>query len=142
MLGKCEYALKGKIMRQNLGEVIVPEVIPLPRTIEEDYHSVTLAADVLHVNGIAILATVSRNLHYTTVSALPSMKHKDLADALRAAIRSYSIRGFSVDAILVDGQFDGLQDRFKNDHVAINPVAKEEHVPEIERLICVIKEQA
>lgn len=78
------------------------------QTIEEDYHNITLAANVLHVNGIAILATVSRSLHYTTASALPSMKHKDLEEAIRGATQSYGIRSFSVDIVLVDGQFDGL----------------------------------
>ena len=143
IMGPCKHALKGKRTRKTPDSVIVnTEPIPLPNSIKENYSKVILAADVLYVNSVPIMATVSRNIHYASAAALPSMKHDVLESALRAAIQSYRIRGFTVVTILLDGQFEGLQQRFLEDNIQLNIVARGEHVPEIERLIRVIKERA
>jgi hypothetical protein len=48
-------------------------MIPLPKLIEDNYKEVPLASDILHVNRVPFLATISRAIHYGTVTALPTM---------------------------------------------------------------------
>jgi hypothetical protein len=49
-----------------------PTIEPLPPQIMSRYRRVTLAADVMYVNGIPMLVTISRNLRFATVEALPN----------------------------------------------------------------------
>ena len=141
ILGKSVYALKGKRTSRQPTTVDTPYIVPLPKTIQENYNEITLAADVFHVNRMPFIGTISRNIHYSTASALPSMKLDDLQQAITGVIKSYSIRGFTVTHILVDIQFEGLEERMA-DTVKINTVSKQEHVPEMERFIRVIKERS
>ena len=141
IMGTSVYGLKGKRTSRTPDTVEIPEIIPLPKSIEENYKHVTMGCDVLHINGIPFMATISRAIHYATAAALPTMTHKDLQSALTQVIKSYRRRGFTVKHVFVDIQFEGLCDRMK-DITNINVVSKQEHVPEMERFIRVIKERA
>eukprot|EP00536_Pseudo-nitzschia_multiseries_P018791 jgi/Psemu1/57358/gm1.57358_g len=77
------------------------------RTRRKKDTNVIIAADVLHVNKIPILAAISRNIHYGTITALPSMKLKVMEETLK----SNSLPEVEVE---------------------VNTASKEEHVPEIE----------
>ena len=51
----------------------------------------TIAADVLHVNQILFLSTISHGIHYGIISVMLSMKVNDLEKALLCVILSYSL---------------------------------------------------
>jgi hypothetical protein len=55
-------------------------------------------------------------------------------------MKSYTLREFTVKYVFVDIQFEGLRNRMR-DIVMINVVSQQEHVPEMERFIRVIKER-
>jgi hypothetical protein len=52
------YRLKEKFIRRQLDEVET-NMIPLPKSVEDHYKDVTLAVDVMHVNKIPFLVSVS-----------------------------------------------------------------------------------
>jgi hypothetical protein len=54
-------SLKGKTVRRR-PHLAKPTIEPLPPQIMSRYRNVTLAADVMYVNGIPMLVTISRNL--------------------------------------------------------------------------------
>ena len=64
-----------------------------------------------------------------------------LEQALLRIFKKYAVRGFNITTIHVDIQFKSLKDR-GNLQPSVNVVSRAEHVPEIERLIRVIKERA
>ena len=99
-----------------------------------------MSVDVLSINQIPFLASISKNIHYGTVKALDSMQIPVIEDEIKRVIRMYAVRGFHVEYILVDIQFKAIKDR---GHLSatVNVVAKGEHVPEIERFNRVIKER-
>lgn len=142
ILGPSVYSIKGKRTFRGKDVVETNDIIPIPKTIEEHYMNLTIAADVMHVNQIPILATISRGVHYGTSTTLPTMKLDDLEEALIGVMKAYALRGFIVKFIMVDIQFKGLKDRFKKFQANMNVVSKKEHVPEIKRFIRVIKERA
>ena len=95
--------------------------------------------DVVHINQIPFLATVSHSIHYGTSKALDSMKIPIMEDEIKRVTRMYSVRGFYIAYIFVDIQFKAIKDRGQLS-ANVNVVAKGEHVPEMERFNRVIKE--
>ena len=140
MLGKSEYAVRGKTTGTQ-SEAVTEQLVEVPRTIINHYRNVELSADVLHVNKIPFLATLSRHIHYTTIGALDDMKMVTLEKTFQAVLRAYRVRGFNVVTVHVDIQFKAMKDQNLLG-IRVNVVSKEEHVPDIERLIRVIKERA
>jgi hypothetical protein len=139
MLGRSKYGVQGKTVRRQPGAVI-PESMPIPTTILNYYKDVSISVDVMHVNKVPFLVSISEHIHYGTISALDSMKIPILEEEIKRIIRMYTVRGFYVKHILVDIQFKAIRDRGLLD-ANVNVVAKGEHAPMIERFIRVVKER-
>ena len=140
MLGKSKYAVAGKTTRTQ-PEAVSDRIIEVPKAVMDYYKDVELSADVLHVNKVPFLATLSKHIHYTTVSALDNLQITTLEKTMKSVIRSYTVRGFNVVLVHVDIQFKAMKDRGLLG-IGVNVVSREEHVPDIECLIRVIKERA
>ena len=139
MLGKSKYSVQGKTVRHQPDAVDTQE-ISVPTKILDYYSSVTLSIDVMHVNKVPFLISVSEHIHYGTIKALDSMKIPVLELEIQRIIKLYAVRGFHVKFILVDIQFKAIKDRGQLT-ATVNVVGKGEHVPAIERFIRVIKER-
>ena len=134
--------LKGKTTRTRPHKVR-SMVLPLPPTIMDRYRNVTLCADVMHVNGIPMMVTLSRNIKFGTVEALPSRSEPNLINCLVSVARVYKQRGFRATILLIDGEFDtdGIREGVADEGMALNPTARDEHVGDVERFIRTIKER-
>ena len=142
MLGISEHAMAGKRTRTQPDAVNAEEqLVALPPSILNYYKDVELSVDVLHVNRLPFLASVSKNIHFTTIDALDNMKTETMERVINMILRSYGIRGFRVITVHVDIQFKAISDR-KTLECGVNVVSRGEHVPEIERMIRVLKERA
>jgi hypothetical protein len=139
MLGKSKYGIQGKTVRGQPDQVIT-ESMPVPTTVLDYYKDVELSIDVMHVNKVPFLVSISEHIHFGTITALDSMKIPVLEDDIKKIIRLYSVRGFHIKYILVDIQFKAIKDRGLLDAI-VNVVGKGEHAPMIERFIRVIKER-
>ena len=139
MLGRSKYGVEGKTFSQQ-PDAITTESLPVPTTILDYYKNVELSVDVMHVNQVPLLVSVSKNIHYGTIKALNSMKIPIMEEEIKRVIRMYAVRGFHVEYVLVDIQFKAIKDRGQLS-ATVNVVAKGEHVPEIERFNRVIKER-
>ena len=64
-----------------------------PPAIYERYKYVTLTVDVMFVNGIAFLVSLSRGIRFYTCEHTPNRKAKQLAKSLRRTVNLYK-RGF------------------------------------------------
>ena len=78
ILGPSVYGIKGKRTFRSKDPVQTPEQVQIPQPIEDHYKHLTITTDVLHVNQIPIMATISRGVHYRTVAPVPIMKAKTL----------------------------------------------------------------
>ena len=117
------------------------QVVELPSSILEYYRDVELSVDVMHVNRLPFLVSISKNIHYSTVDALDNIKTVTMETALKRLLRCYNVWGFRVAFIHVDIQFKSISDRNELGPT-VNVVSRGEHVPEIERMIRVFKERA
>ena len=85
----------------------------------------------MFVNGVPLIVTVSRNIPNGTVYGLPSIKISGLEIAIKNNITPYVIRGFGVQFVLIDLQFQAIKDWNKIDSINNNIVSSYEHMEDI-----------
>ena len=112
MLGRGDVVVHGKTTRTQPDAVVAQEnLVDLPPSIIQYYGKVELAVDVMHINRIPFLTSLSRKIHCDTVSAPADMKIPTMESCIKKIILSYSICGFHVTVIHVDIQFKAMKDR-------------------------------
>ena len=116
-------------------------VTKIPITILERYKLVTLTGDIMFVNGIRFMITKSRHIKFTTIQFIPSAKENNLFESILETKQIYRRRGFDVNIILMDGQFECIRTQPSGAQITLNVCANNEHVHEVERMIRVVKER-
>ena len=116
------------------------QTVLVPRIIKEFYNNVELLADVMHLNNIPFLTSISEHIYYGTANAIDNLTCVKIEDELKNVIRSYVAGKFRITLIIVDIQFKVLKNR-NTICVTFNVVSRGEHVPKIERFHKVVKEQ-
>ena len=91
---------------------------------------VTLCVDIMHVNKVMFLITISKHAHYGTATAIPNDEMVTIVLVLKNLIKFYAKREFKVTMIIGDGQFQPLENLLEG--VAIKISSAEECVGEIE----------
>ena len=137
IFGKNLGSLKGKTVHRPNAHVQTG-IAPVPHEILSRHQNVTLAIDIMFVNKIPFLITVSRNIKFVTIEDLPNRKVTTIRDKLRAVLRLYRHRGFHVTSILGDQEFEALREFFPY----LNTCGADEHVPDVERMIRTVKDRA
>ena len=100
-------SLKGKTTRRN------PPIVDSPITsvlanILERYCDVTLCVDIMYVNRVAMLVSISRNIKFGTIEAIPNNKSATIVNGVMGIRQIYRRNGFNVVAALMDGEFGHL----------------------------------
>ena len=90
----------------------------------------------MFVNKVPFFVTKSRGLQFTTVEALPNRRVSTINSVLDTVLALYKSRGFIVDSLFADYEFEILRPWHPN----LNTTAADEHVPDIERHIRTIKD--
>ena len=103
------------------------ETISIPRDFYKLHHFVTLTADIMFVNGVPFLTTLSRKIKLRTVKHIQSQTVALLSNVLTKILKLY-VRGRFAVNLIMDGEFAKLESSF--DLVEINTTAAREHVGE------------
>ena len=122
-------ALKGKTLKHR-SVPVAGTIKGVPPTILERFQEVVLAIDLMFVNKVPFLITVSRGLHFGTVEFLTNRQVPTLTTAFTRIDQTYHRCGFHVATTLGDLEFEPLQAQFGD--ISFNFCAQNEHVPEIE----------
>ena len=141
--GGVEGAIKGKTVRRTPVEVSVDEnKTDIPQELAKELEKVTMSLDIFYVDRIPYLITISRKLLFTTARGLQSRDHDTVMSAIMEVISLYKMHKHEVDLILSDNEFGPLKERIRKDAGAeLNLSSPNEHVPEVERNIRLIKER-
>ena len=132
--------IRGKTVRRRPKRVIT-DYVNIPRELVEVNQRVTLAADVMFVNSVPFLVSVSRNINLITIEHAPSPRTAtSLGSLLQRIVRVYARAGFTVQSILMDNEFEKVRDHVPM--LDVNTTAASEHVGDIERRVRLIKERA
>ena len=81
----------------------------IPRALLEWHQRVTLAVNVMLVNGVPFLVSVARGLNLVTAEYTPSCMAKQLVAGITRVMDLYSRGGFQVGVVLMDNEFEKLR---------------------------------
>ena len=101
---------KGKTTHKQSPHIPTKHMIPIPMHIRTFYRRVTLCVDLLHVAKHSFLCTTSRDIHFSTIQPLQKETYSNILWRIQTVIDLYAVRGFLVEHIRGDGQFECLED--------------------------------
>ena len=113
-------SLKGKTTRAASDQVRSGGMIPIPATIMDHYQKVVLLVDMMKVNKMPFLVTISRAINFGTVAFLKNAKIETIMDNIKEVRNVYMKRGFVLEFIEVDGQFEPLRGELAPMGIALN----------------------
>jgi len=131
-------SLKGKTVTKK--SKIAKFENPIPRFQKSD---ICLCIDIMFINGISFLTTVSEDLGLLMVGEIKSRSMNHMKDILDTMINYYRSASFNVKMIKTDGESGiiGLSSHLNSRGITINQAGKSQHVPQVERKIRQIKER-
>jgi hypothetical protein len=97
-------SLKGKTTRRT-PQPVLTDYVQIPKEILELTKDVILAVDVMFVDGILFVVSLSRKIKFTTSEYVPRR-----SKSLKKIINIYNHRGFNVVTALMDREFEPLRD--------------------------------
>ena len=68
----------------------------------------TLCVDIMYVNRVAMLVSISRSIKFGTIEAVPNNKSATIMSGVKAIRQIYQQNGFNVAVALIDGEFGHL----------------------------------
>ena len=90
---------------------------------------------------IQFLISISQFIKFGTVKLLPGQKMGAILTAIKHIKEIYIKRGFKIDIMLMDGEFEPLRGELAALQITLNSVSRKEHVPAAERRIRTLKER-
>ena len=133
--------LKGKTVRRKPLPVS-SDYVEVPKELINNHQDVTLCVDIMNINGLSFLTTVSRKIMYRTTEFIPSQSVQHYRSALDTVFQIYNHAGFKITTIHCDNEFQPIMKEMEKIYgIRMNYANPQEHVPEIERSIRVIKER-
>ena len=100
-------SLKGKTVRQG-GTHVEATLTDIPASIMTHYRDLVVCGDIMFVNKIPFMMTISRHLKFGTAEMLKNQKDPALLASIKQVNRIYAKRGFRIRHLLMDGQFESL----------------------------------
>ncbi len=140
IFGRDVGSLMGKTVRRQ-GPRVEGFTVDIPAIIMNRYKNVILAGDIMFVNKIPFLMTVSRYIKFGTAVMIKNKSNKTILAQIKAIQKVYMRRGFVITTLLMDGGFESMRADLADLRITLNTVSNAEHVPDIERHIRTIKER-
>ena len=124
-------ALKGKTTRHGANQVQA-ETYDIPIRVMDRYQDITLCCDIMKINNIPFVITISCDVQFGTIEFVTNMKSTTLIKSIQQIHSQYSKRGFKIHHAHMDGQFEPLRGALAEMKINLNTASNDEHVPEIE----------
>jgi hypothetical protein len=131
ILGRDLGSIKGKTTHRKL-ERVPGNKMHLPKEILQQYQAITLCSEIIFINKIPFLLSISRNITFITGTALNNRKAKSIISALKEIHGIYRKRGFRITNVLGDGEFECTRGFIATDlKLELNICGEDEHIPDI-----------
>jgi hypothetical protein len=139
--GADEYAMKGKSTRRK-PKVVVNDYVEVPRELIEAHKHIVLCMDIMFIDQVPMLVTVSKYIKYITVRYIKNRSDSVILEALGFVFTTYNAAGFVIKEIHCDREFESIQQDIERDfEVVVNLASAQEHQPDVERTLRTIKER-
>ena len=119
---------------------VITDYVMIPHDFMELLTYVTLVVDVVLVNKITFLVTLSHGAIFVKAKNIKSRTAKQLAKTIKRVMQLYSHGSMIVQTALMDMELDKTVDEL-SERTVVNTSAAREHVAKIERQICTTKER-
>ena len=142
--GKDIFSLKGNTTSKKTIPV-TEYLIQVPKDLINLHMYFVMTADILFDNKIPLFLTLSWKICFTMVHHLANMKVRKMYNAFNEVYIYYRMWGFSIITLHIDGYLSPLQAMIIEHTTGgptINLTSANGHIPDIERLIRVVKERA
>ena len=130
--------LREKATRPDKTRGETPVVIEVPRELVNIYRNIRLFVDVMNMNKVAFLYTISENINFRTSSYLKVETKMSLFESMKKVIKKYEDSSFKVKFVDADMQFECLEDDFRG--IIFKIVDTDDHTHAMERFIRIMKE--
>ena len=141
IFGPDIYALKGKTTRR-APKVVVNDYVEVPRELIDAHKYVTLCMDIMFIDTVPFLVTVSKYIKYITVRHIKGRSDGEILEALDFVFTDYNSAGFTIKEIHCDQEFESVKHDLERDYeVLVNLAATQKHQPDVERALRTIKER-
>jgi hypothetical protein len=135
------YSMKGKTVRPK-PKVVVNDYLEVPTELVEAHKKVILCMDIMFIDEVRFLITVSKHLKYITIRFIENRKTETLLEALKPVISTYNKAGFTIHEVHCDREFEHAKTDLESEYqLTVNLTAAQEHEPTVERTIITIKER-
>lgn len=111
--------------------------VPIPSAILATHRNVTLSADFFYVQGLPFFHSISRGIGYRTVRPVSDRSRATILAETQHAVHLYQARGFTAHDLHADHEFECIRHSLLP--IALDVVAPDSHVGEIERSIETVK---
>ena len=138
--GRSVHALKDKTTRSKPVPV-VNDYVEVPQELIDAQKGIDLCVDVTFIQGVPFFVTVSKRVRYVTIEYIEGRTKSSFDKAFDTVFCIYNKAGFTIKTVFGDPEFDIMRDTFVDLDIDQNVASAQEHVPEIERAICLIKER-
>jgi hypothetical protein len=140
--GKKIAALKGKTTRSK-SIPVARDYVKVPMELMKLHKEVFLTTDIFFVNNIPFVLTLSRKICFTAVNHLANRTAPQIFKAFKDIHQYYLHRGFHIKTVHAEGEFAPLKPLIESmpGGPMVNLASANEHVPEIELKIRVVKER-
>ena len=101
-------SVKGETTRRPTSHVNITWT-QVPEDILQRHGNMTLAIDIMAINEILFVISISRDIHFGTAELIPNKTKKTLLVSMQQIIRAYHARGFRVTNVLADGGFECIR---------------------------------
>jgi hypothetical protein len=122
IFGPGTESLKGNTVKKALDHVQYGNLVPIPATIMAQYRKVVLCVDIMKVNKMPFPVTISRAIKFGTVAWLKNAKTDTILKEITDVRNIYIKRGFLLEIVEVDGQFEPLHGALSELGVTLNDV--------------------
>ena len=89
-------SLKGKTTRKTPGRVTINTLDDLPDGMLEEHENVTLMVNIMYINKIPFIVTLSRAIHFGTIKMIKDERKSTIIKSLEQVINAYHWRGFKI----------------------------------------------
>jgi len=100
----------------------------LPNVLVE-HGNIMLAVDIKYINWISFMMTASRAIHIGTAEMIKNAKTTTIMTSLKQIISTYQARGFKIQHILADGQFESKRKHIKAVGIMLNVTGQDNISP-------------
>ena len=100
--------LKGKTVRCKIQNLEPVKIKSVPKTIIDKYKEFTIYCDLMNINIIGSLNTISWHIMFATGNMIKNQKIENIADGIMQVHKLYLKRGFKITHMYANRYFEKL----------------------------------